>query len=121
MLLGSVPVGRFVYTWRALPAVQPVRFAVHERRIVVATRRDEKHAVAARRSVVAFQADDIDPVTGSGWTVTVVGHCGEVTEPAEVAELRSLGLRGWTDQPAPHFITVEPGIVTGSLLHQMDD
>src|SRR5215212_3746728 len=36
-LLGSVPIGRVVFTDRAMPAVQPVNFVVHDGAVVFRT------------------------------------------------------------------------------------
>ncbi len=116
-LITTVPVGRMVYTRQAIPAVEPVNFAVDEDTIVIRTDRSGKLAAATRRrAVVAFQADDLDPVTRSGWSVTVVGRCEEVNDPAEVARLGKLGLRSWAPGVRDHFIRIMPGMVTGRRL-----
>ena len=61
-----------------------------------------KLAAAIRRTVVAFQADDLDPICRSGWSVTVVGRCEEVTDAGDLAGLDELGLESWA--PASHRV-----------------
>ena len=115
-LLGTVAVGRISYTRQALPAVEPVNFALDDGGIVIRTDPGGKLAAALRRAVVAFEADDLDPGSRSGWSVTVVGRSQEVTDPGDIARLRKLGLESWAPGAREHFIRIEPGIVTGRRL-----
>ena len=74
--MGSVPVGRIAYTRQALPAVEPVNFALDRGDIVVKTDEGSKLAAATRNAVVAFEADCVEPDEHAGWSVTVVGVPG---------------------------------------------
>jgi uncharacterized protein len=91
-LLATVPIGRIYYTRQALPAVEPVNFTLHCGAIVIRTNAGGKLAAATRHAVVAFQADDLDPVLRSRWSVTVVGRCEQVTDAGDVVRLDELGL-----------------------------
>ena len=112
-LLATATIGRISYTRQALPAVEPVNFALHHGAIVIRTDVGGKLAAATRRTVVAFQADDLDLLLRSGWSVTVVGRCEEVTDAGEIAQLDKLGLESWAPGTRDHFIRIVPGIVTG--------
>ena len=58
-LMGSVAIGRIVYTRQALPAVELVNFALDHGEIVVKTDGGrQKSAAATRNAVVAFEADE---------------------------------------------------------------
>ena len=116
-LLASVPVGRVVYTRRALPAVDLVNFALDHGDIVIRTDRGGKLAAAARGAVVAFEADCLDPVCRAGWSVTAIGPSREVTDPDEVARLRAIGLDSWAPGTRDHFIAISPAILTGRRLY----
>jgi uncharacterized protein len=116
-LLASVPVGRIIYTRRALPAVELVNFALDQGDIVIRTDRGGKLAAAARDAVVAFEADCLDSVGRVGWSVTVIGPSCEVTDPAEVARLQTMGLSSWAPGTRDHFIRISPVILTGRHLH----
>jgi len=86
-LLGTVPVGRVVFTRGGLPAVRVVRFRVDEDSIVFAADDSEEGIRAALRGdVVAFEADDLDAGHTEGWTVTAVGHLS-VVPPEEALVL----------------------------------
>jgi hypothetical protein len=96
--------------------VEPVNFALYDGAVVIRTDADSKLAAATRRTVVAFRADDLDPICRSGWSVTVVGRCEEVTDAGDLAGLDKLGLESWAPGTRNHFIRIEPGIVTGRRL-----
>ena len=117
-LIATVPVGRICYTTQAMPAVDPVNFLVDGDVIVIRTDFGGKLAAATRRAVVAFQADNLDPVTRSGWSVSVVGTSAEVSDPAEVTRLEKLGLETWAPGIRDHFIRITPGMVTGRRLRR---
>jgi nitroimidazol reductase NimA-like FMN-containing flavoprotein (pyridoxamine 5'-phosphate oxidase superfamily) len=115
-LLATARIGRISYTRQALPAVQAVSFALHDEAIVFGTDADGELAAAVRQAVVAFQADDFDPVLRSGWSVTAVGRCDEVTDAGDLARLATAGLGPWIPVARPRFIRVVPAIVTGQRL-----
>jgi nitroimidazol reductase NimA-like FMN-containing flavoprotein (pyridoxamine 5'-phosphate oxidase superfamily) len=117
MLMASVPVGRIIYTRRALPAVELVNFALDHGDIVIRTDRSGKLAAATRGAVVAFEADQLDLAGQSGWSVTAIGPSREMTDPAEIARLREIGLRSWAPGTRNHFIRVTPVMLDGRRLH----
>ncbi|MEV0379338.1 pyridoxamine 5'-phosphate oxidase family protein [Nonomuraea sp. NPDC050643] len=112
-LLASTPIGRIVFTDRALPAVQPVTFHLDGDAIVIRTGSGSKLAAATRRAVVAFEVDAFDPGPRTGWSVTVVGHARAVTEPAELERLARLPLHPWAPGGRDHYIVVRAEQVTG--------
>ena len=117
MLMASVPVGRIIYTRRALPAVELVNFALDRGDIVIRTDRSGKLAAAARGAVVAFETDHLDLVNHCGWSVTAIGQAREVTDPGEVARLREIDLSPWAPGEREYFIRISPQIINGRYLH----
>ena len=115
-LMASVPVGRVIYTRRALPAVELVNFALDSGNIVLRTDRSGKLAAAARGAVVAFEADCLDLEYRAGWSVTAIGPSREVTEPEEIARLQTIGLTCWAPGARDHFIKISPEILNGRYL-----
>lgn len=112
-LLGRAVIGRLAYTEGALPAIQPVQFTMHGGRVLIPTRVGSEVAVASRGAVVAFEVDEFDARTRTGWNVTVVGNAHVLSDPAEVAVLEALGTRAWAPADRPCFITVELALVRG--------
>ena len=115
-LMASVPVGRIIYTVRALPAVELVNFALDEGDIVIRTDRSGKLAAATRGAVVAFEADQLDLAGQAGWSVTAIGPSSEVTNPDELARLRVIGLKSWASGTRDHFIRISPVMLSGRRL-----
>lgn len=89
-LLRRAQVGRVVFTVEALPAVVPVTFAVTEDAVVLRTSATTRLARAADGGVIAFEVDDVDPVTCTGWSVVVTGLAEVVTDAAGRARIESL-------------------------------
>ena len=115
-LLGSVPLGRLVYTYGGLPAVRLVNFVVDGDTIVFSTGQGEKLRAAERGDVVAFEADDVDPERHLGWTVTAVGHLSIVSAD-DAAELRrTLPLHSWLPLEEPQLIRLGIESVQGRQL-----
>ncbi|MFB4320577.1 pyridoxamine 5'-phosphate oxidase family protein [Actinomadura sp. 21ATH] len=116
-LLATVPLGRVAFTDRALPAVQPVDFVLDgDRSVIVRTGEDSELAAALRGAIVAFEADDIDPGTATGWSVTLVGQAVQVTDPAEIAHVERLRLHPWAPGRRRHFIRIRPRHVSGARM-----
>ena len=112
-LLGSVPIGRIAFTDSALPAVQPVNFLVHDGAVIFRTAEGSKLAAATRNAVVAFEADEIDPEYQRGWSVLVVGHAREVTDPVLRRQLTELPLRPWAAGIRDHVIRIPIEVING--------
>ncbi|HEX6359448.1 pyridoxamine 5'-phosphate oxidase family protein [Actinophytocola sp.] len=107
-LLGAAPFGRIVYTVRALPAIVPVRHLVDDDMVIVRTHVGGDCAGA----VVAFQADSIDPVAESGWSITVTGVARRVVDPDEVAHYEK-ALTPFVDMPNVEVLRIYPEIIAG--------
>ncbi|WP_405820560.1 pyridoxamine 5'-phosphate oxidase family protein [Streptomyces sp. NBC_01390] len=119
-LLGTVSLGRIVFTRHALPTVRPVNHVLDRGDIVIRT-----HEAAALTSsaqgnggpgvVVAYEADAIDPDTHLGWSVVVTGYARLVTDPGELARYERM-LRPWAEQSMDRAVRIRPDLVTGVLL-----
>ena len=97
-LLGEATIGRVGVSSGALPRVLPVNFRLDGERILIRTGRGTKLDAATANAVVAFEADEIDPVDQTGWSVLITGVAREVTDLDELAALRAQPLARW----APH-------------------
>ncbi|WP_433194676.1 pyridoxamine 5'-phosphate oxidase family protein [Nocardia sp. CA-107356] len=117
-LLASAPIGRIVFSRQALPAIRPVNHLVVDGRIIVRARLDSRLTSAVRpvsSVVVAYEADEFDPVRRLGWSVVVTGLARTVTDPERITEYERL-LRPWVDSVTDTVIEIEPSIVTGIRL-----
>lgn len=112
-LAASVPVGRIAFTSDGEVVVLPVNHAVDGQVIVFRTGSGSKLSAAEGGHLVAFEADDYDARTHTGWSVLVNGRAGIVYEEAEVERLAGLGVRPWVGGDRPFWIRIRPVSVTG--------
>ncbi|MQA34650.1 pyridoxamine 5'-phosphate oxidase family protein [Modestobacter roseus] len=112
-LLATAAIGRIAYTEGALPAIQPVSFAVVGAEVVIPTRRGSKVAAASRGAVVAFEVDEHDRTDRTGWNVTVVGASRLITDPVEVAALDVTGARAWAPADEPCYVAIGMTLLRG--------
>lgn len=116
-LLAKVPLGRIVYTRRALPAVLPVNFVLDaDGAVLLRTAAGSDLVRAIDGAVVAFEADDVDATRQAGWSVVVTGAATVVTDPAEHARLSRTGPVSWVPAAQEVFVRIEPELVTGREL-----
>ncbi|MFF7452293.1 MULTISPECIES: pyridoxamine 5'-phosphate oxidase family protein [unclassified Streptomyces] len=116
-LLARVTVGRIVHTRQALPAVLPVNFCLDGgNAVVLCTSATSELAHAVDGTVVAFEADEVDAVAHSGWSVVVTGPATVVTDPVEHERLVRNGPRSWVPSPRQIFVRIESELVTGREL-----
>lgn len=116
-LMTQVPVGRIVFTRRALPAVLPVNFCLDaDGAVLLRTASASELVRAIDGAVVAFEADHVDAVRQAGWSVVVTGPATVVTDPAEHERLIRAGPVSWVPAQREVFVRVEPELVTGREL-----
>lgn len=117
-LLTKAPVGRVVYTRQALPAVLPINFSLDtDASIVLRTSPGSELVRAIDGVVVAFEADEFDAATRSGWSVVVTGKATLVTDPAEHDRLTQTGPTSWMPLREGVFVRIESEMVTGRELN----
>lgn len=85
-LLASVSVGRVALPVKALPAILPVQYYLAGRALAVCLGHRELPQSSLDGAMVAFNADAIDPVTRSGWSVQVQGRSVLTRQPELEAE-----------------------------------
>jgi len=112
-LLGTQEVGRLVYTRRALPAVTPVNFALHDDAVWIWTASSSSMWQAVRGAVVAFEADELDAASRSGWSVVVVGVAELVSDPARLERARELGPEPWVGGRKEYLLRIPLKLVSG--------
>ncbi|MEU8687369.1 pyridoxamine 5'-phosphate oxidase family protein [Streptomyces sp. NPDC048665] len=115
-LLGTVQLGRVAFTDQALPAIRPVNHLVDAGGIIVRTHGGSALLGRALQSeVVAYEADEIDAATRTGWTVVITGTATRILDPGALARYRSL-LMPWVDAEMGHVVRIQPEIVSGYRL-----
>ncbi len=111
-LLSAALVGRVVFSVGALPAVVPVTFAVLDHAVVLRTAADTRLAAAADGAVLAFEVDEVDPVTRTGWSVVVTGVAEVVTDAFRRALIHSV-VEPFAPGDHQVYIRIPLSVVTG--------
>lgn len=112
-LLETQEVGRLVYTRRALPAVTPVNYAVRDDAIWIFTGSSSTLGQAVRGAVVAFQVDQLDRATRSGWSVTVTAQAHIAVDEVTLTRAHRDGPVPWAPGVKEHLIVIPLTVVTG--------
>ena len=112
-LLAGGNLGRVAVVDDHGPVVFPVSFVLDRHTVVFRTEPGTKLHAAGRGGRVCFEADGTDEAAGTGWSVIVRGEITEVTDPAELARLRTLPLRVQAPGARGHYVKILPAVLTG--------
>jgi uncharacterized protein len=112
-LLGTVAVGRLIFTMNALPAVRPMNFALADGLILLRTAADSTVARKVDGDIVVFEADELDAATGSGWSVTVTGRAALISDPEAAERYRAVPLVPWAPGRRDQFVTITIELTEG--------
>ena len=111
--LRTVTVGRIAFTERGLPAIQPVNFTVNGSNVIIRTSSGGKLAAAVTGAMVAFEADEVDAATRSGWSVVVLGHASLIRDIDELVALAGPDSHPWVPGRSDHVIRIKSERITG--------
>jgi uncharacterized protein len=113
-LLAGRSVGRLAVVEGGHPIVFPVNYVVTSDEVVFRTDAGAK-LLAASRSPVAFQVDEIDEGSHRGWSVLVQGRAEEITDfdPSTVRSLREIPLHPWAAGEKSHWVRIVMSSVSG--------
>jgi uncharacterized protein len=113
-LLAAVSVGRVGFVADGEISVLPVNFVIDGQAVVFRTASGSKLAGAEDKSAMAFEADNYDDITQTGWSVLVRGRAEVVEDEPEIGRLSRLGLYSWASAvDRPFWIRITPTSVTG--------
>jgi nitroimidazol reductase NimA-like FMN-containing flavoprotein (pyridoxamine 5'-phosphate oxidase superfamily) len=113
-LLAIVPVGRVSFFSDGEIVTLPVNHVIDGQAPVFRTARGSKLSMAEGQNLVAFEADEYEQRTLSGWSVLVNGRAEAIYEEAEIQRLSHLGLHPWaTAVDRPFWIRIRPTSING--------
>lgn len=113
-LLEVRPIGRIALVAAGEPLILPVLFRYINGTIVFRTAAGEKLDAVWQSAPAAFEVDDWDTPTRTGWSVLVRGQTEAVHDDAQIAELESLGLDEWVPSSQPStWVRIRPVEITG--------
>ncbi len=112
-LLASATLGRIGFTSRALPSVLPVNFHLDRNRILVHTARGSRLDAAVKDSVVAFEADELDPMGQRGWSVAVTGVATELDDLTALEATDGDGTAVWAPPGHEAVLAISIDLISG--------
>jgi nitroimidazol reductase NimA-like FMN-containing flavoprotein (pyridoxamine 5'-phosphate oxidase superfamily) len=115
-LLSTARLGRVGITSGALPVILPVNFRLLGDTIVFRTGRGTKLDAATRGAVVAFEADTMDPLDHTGWSVMVTGVAHQVTDPDELEAVHPEKIARWAPTGDGCVVAISTELVSGRRL-----
>ncbi|WP_405958019.1 pyridoxamine 5'-phosphate oxidase family protein [Streptomyces phaeochromogenes] len=110
-LLEGSALGRLVRPQRDLTVIRPGRHTWGYGRLVART----PAQAAAVPATVTYHVDEVRPATATGWTVTVAGRVGVITDPDEVPHCQRT-LAGRRHGPHDTLLRLHPETATGFRL-----
>lgn len=114
-LAATQSVGRVAFCTDEGPIVLPVNFLVHETGVVFRTSPHSSIARIAQGHRAAFEIDEVDEFTQSGWSVLFTGTAEVVDDVAALpSEQRPLA---WPEGTRSLFVRVPADSVTGRRLY----
>jgi nitroimidazol reductase NimA-like FMN-containing flavoprotein (pyridoxamine 5'-phosphate oxidase superfamily) len=118
LLLAGRKVGRIGFIIADQPVVLPVNYVLVGDVVVFRTAEGAKlDALPSAR--VAFEVDEVDEATGSGWSVVVQGVAEEICADDDWftdATSRTEVPQPWIPVPADHHVRIRPRLISGRRL-----
>jgi nitroimidazol reductase NimA-like FMN-containing flavoprotein (pyridoxamine 5'-phosphate oxidase superfamily) len=109
-LLRGATIGRVVLSIDCIPAALPVNLAVVDEDVVFFTDTGSKLDAVIEGQVVSIEADEIDLMYRTGWSVLVTGVAELVNDQEEI-EWANSRIQAWA--PGPHrFLVKVPATMT---------
>jgi uncharacterized protein len=116
-LLGSRVVGRIAFVDAGTPVIVPVNYVMDGSSVVIRSAPGSKLDTADRGRVLAFEIDDHDPETRTGWSVLATGTADPVEDDDELARFdRELDAWALGDRDDVRLLRLHPDTVTGRRL-----
>ncbi len=112
-LLARQYLGRVSFIDKYGPTVLPVNFLLDCHTVVFRTAEGAKLDAALRHGRVAFEVDDVEGSSHTGWSVLIRGEATEVTGPRELARLRQLIPDPWAPGTRCRYVRILPAMLTG--------
>jgi uncharacterized protein len=116
-LLATTTVGRVVVsvTGWDYPVIRPVNYVFDEasQSVLIQSALGSKLHAMLRARKAAFEIDGSDPIDRAGWSVIIAGVTEEITAPAELRRIATLGLKPWAPGHMGHWIAIRATTVSG--------
>src|SRR3546814_14172061 len=104
----------------AIPAIFPVNYAFAADLIVFRTAPGSKLSAATEGAVVAFEVDEFDGASRSGWSVLVVGRSQVVHDLDTTFKVLAVGLDPWPARARSARVRTDLELIPGRPILPQD-
>lgn len=109
--------GRLAFISDGSPLVLPMNYVAVGDAVYFQTGPGSKLAAAINQDDVTFEIDEVDEVWRDGWSVLAFGRLVQVTDEAELADVRSRPLRPWAGtEGRPFYLRLDIASLSGRRL-----
>jgi nitroimidazol reductase NimA-like FMN-containing flavoprotein (pyridoxamine 5'-phosphate oxidase superfamily) len=115
-LLAQAEIGRLAYTDRALPVITPVTYSLDGNRLLFRTKADGHLLTCVQNTVVAFEVDEIDSVSRTGWSVLVTGVARRLVDRSELVLGVPAAPEPWAGGARQAVVEITPGLISGRII-----
>ena len=119
-LVSRVAVGRVGFVYDDDPIVLPVNCVVVDDKIAFRTAGHSMLHALGDGVKVAFEADHVDPVTESGWSVLIRGNIWEVVDDEVRNRLIGAATHPWAPGPKERWMMIVPSAISGRSITRHD-
>jgi len=112
-LISRVAIGRVGFVYDEDPIVLPVNCVVIDGKIGFRTAGDSMLHELGTGVRVAFEADHVDPVAESGWSVLIRGNLWEVVDEELRDRLIGAAVHPWAPGPKDRWMMIAPTAISG--------
>jgi uncharacterized protein len=115
-LLATANIGRIVVeSAGCAPIVRPVNYWFDEasQSLMFRSTAGGKLSALKRSNRIAFEVDEFDSASQTGWSVVVIGPLEELSPLPERTRLDHDGPSSWVDGPSACLLRLRPTVVSG--------
>jgi hypothetical protein len=112
-------VGRMAVAVGSQPDIFPVNYVIEDGEIVIRTAEGTKLAAAIMGGRVAFEIDELDADSQTGWSVVVHGAAHEAHGILDVLHDSEIDTSPWADGAKERILRITPDEVTGRSIGEL--
>lgn len=123
-LIEQAQIGRIGFSGRYGPIVLPVNYKVVDGSVVFRVAvgssigEDLRTGIADAEYKVAFEIDEIDAATRTGWSVMIQGAAHHVDDEQERQAVLRAGIEPWPGGQREQFVQIRPTVISGRRIRR---
>src|SRR6185437_1802926 len=123
-LIEQAQIGRIGFSGRYGPIVLPVNYKVVDGTVVFRVAvgssigEDLRTGIADAEYKVAFEIDEIDAATRTGWSVMIQGAAHHVDDEQERQAVLAAGIEPWPGGQREQFVQIRPTVISGRRIRR---